>query len=207
MAAPVSLMDNVVASLFGAFADPLGLSLADKAAENARAATAVEEGPALDPTPGFSVSPETQGPNAPPGETIGQMSNVANDISMSLDPAEGMANVDAGPGPDPSADFDGGYGIDWGAGDGGGGGGDPSGGDSGGGGGGPGGGGEAGLYKGGPVKGLLGPNPKGPDEGYKALKSGEYVIKKSSVKKYGEGILGAINQGKIPKRKLAGLLG
>lgn len=52
-----------------------------------------------------------------------------------------------------------------------------------------------GMYKGGYVKkGLLaGPNPKGPDDGYAALDHGEYVIKASAVKKYGKGLLDAIN--------------
>ena len=54
---------------------------------------------------------------------------------------------------------------------------------------------------------LKGPDPKGPDQGYGALLSGEYVIKKSAVKKYGEGLLGMINEGKIPVQKMKSLLG
>ena len=54
---------------------------------------------------------------------------------------------------------------------------------------------------------LKGPDPKGPDEGYGALLGGEFVIKKSSVKKYGEGLLSMINDGKIPAKKLKSLLG
>jgi hypothetical protein len=54
---------------------------------------------------------------------------------------------------------------------------------------------------------LKGPDPKGPDEGYGALLSGEYVIKKSSVKKYGQGLLDMINDGKIPAKKMKSLLG
>jgi hypothetical protein len=54
---------------------------------------------------------------------------------------------------------------------------------------------------------LKGPNPKGPDEGYGALLGGEYVIKKSAVKKYGEGLLSMINDGKIPAKKMKSLLG
>ena len=54
---------------------------------------------------------------------------------------------------------------------------------------------------------LKGPNPKGPDEGYGALLSGEYVIKKSAVKKYGQGLLDMINDGKIPAKKMKSLLG
>lgn len=69
--------------------------------------------------------------------------------------------------------------------------------------------GEGQYAKGGKViKGhLKGPNPKGPDEGYGALLGGEFVIKKSSVKKYGEGLLGMINEGKIPVSKMKSLLG
>ena len=54
---------------------------------------------------------------------------------------------------------------------------------------------------------LKGPDPKGPDEGYGALLGGEFVIKKSAVKKYGEGLLSMINDGKIPTKKLKSLLG
>lgn len=54
---------------------------------------------------------------------------------------------------------------------------------------------------------LKGPNPPGPDEGYGALLSGEYVIKKSAVKKYGQGLLDMINDGKIPAKKMKSLLG
>lgn len=53
---------------------------------------------------------------------------------------------------------------------------------------------------------LQGPNPMGPDQGYGALKSGEYVIKDSAVKKYGIELMDAINSGKISKGKLRGLL-
>jgi hypothetical protein len=54
---------------------------------------------------------------------------------------------------------------------------------------------------------LKGPDPKGPDEGYGALLSGEYVIKKSAVDKYGAGLLNMINNGKIPAKKMKSLLG
>ena len=54
---------------------------------------------------------------------------------------------------------------------------------------------------------LKGPDPKGPDEGYGALLGGEFVIKKSAVKKYGAGLLGMINDGKIPVQKMKSLLG
>jgi hypothetical protein len=53
---------------------------------------------------------------------------------------------------------------------------------------------------------LKGPDPKGPDEGYGALLGGEFVIQKSAVKKYGEGLLSMINDGKIPAKKLKSLL-
>ena len=59
----------------------------------------------------------------------------------------------------------------------------------------------AGWAMGGMVKkGMLsGPNPAGPDDGYGALKGGEYVIKASAVKKYGKGLLGEINSGKFKR--------
>ena len=39
------------------------------------------------------------------------------------------------------------------------------------------------------------------------LDIGEYVIKKSSVDKYGKGLLDMINDGKIPAKKMKSLLG
>ena len=53
---------------------------------------------------------------------------------------------------------------------------------------------------------LQGPNPTGPDDGYAALKDGEYVINDKAVKKYGIELMNAINSGKISKGKLRGLL-
>jgi hypothetical protein len=53
---------------------------------------------------------------------------------------------------------------------------------------------------------LQGPNPEGPDDGYAALKDGEYVINDKAVKKYGIELMNAINSGKISKGKLLGLL-
>jgi hypothetical protein len=53
---------------------------------------------------------------------------------------------------------------------------------------------------------LQGPNPMGPDDGYGALKMGEYVINDKAVKKYGIELMDAINSGKISKGKLLGLL-
>ena len=42
---------------------------------------------------------------------------------------------------------------------------------------------------------LHGPNPPGEDDGYTALKRGEYVITKAAVEKYGKRLLDAINNG------------
>jgi antitoxin component HigA of HigAB toxin-antitoxin module len=65
-----------------------------------------------------------------------------------------------------------------------------------------------GLAKGGMVHGglMFGPNPPGPDDGAVNLDMGEYVIKKSSVNKYGRGLLEMINEGKIPAKKIRSLL-
>lgn len=66
-----------------------------------------------------------------------------------------------------------------------------------------------GLAQGGMVHGglMFGPNPPGPDDGAVNLDMGEYVIKKSSVNKYGRGLLDMINEGKVPAKKLKSLLG
>jgi hypothetical protein len=66
--------------------------------------------------------------------------------------------------------------------------------------------GEGGWAKGGLIDKLTGPDPAGPDEGYGKLQVGEYVIKKSSVNKYGKGLLDMINEGKIPAKKIKSLL-
>ena len=92
---------------------------------------------------------------------------------------------------------DSGGGSDSSGGDGGGGGGDGGGGD---------GGGDSGYAQGGLIKMLFGPNPAGPDDGAGYLQLGEYVIKKSAVKKYGQGLLDMINDGKIPAKKMKSLL-
>jgi hypothetical protein len=81
------------------------------------------------------------------------------------------------------------------------------GGDGGDGGGGGAGVGDGGYAMGGMVNTLLGPNPAGPDDGAGFLDRGEYVIKKSSVNKYGRGLLDMINEGKVPAKKLKSLLG
>jgi hypothetical protein len=66
-----------------------------------------------------------------------------------------------------------------------------------------------GMAKGGMVHGglMFGANPPGPDDGAVNLDMGEYVIKKSSVDKYGKGLLDMINEGKVPAKKMKSLLG
>jgi len=66
-----------------------------------------------------------------------------------------------------------------------------------------------GLAKGGYVHGglMFGANPPGPDDGAVNLDMGEYVIKKSSVDKYGRGLLDMINEGKVSAKKMKSLLG
>jgi len=65
------------------------------------------------------------------------------------------------------------------------------------------------MAKGGYVHGglMFGANPPGPDDGAVNLDIGEYVIKKSSVDKYGKGLLDMINEGKVPAKKMKSLLG
>jgi hypothetical protein len=53
---------------------------------------------------------------------------------------------------------------------------------------------------------VKGRNPPGPDDGYTGLDIGEYVIRKSAVKKYGANIFEKINAGQIPARRLKSLL-
>jgi hypothetical protein len=53
---------------------------------------------------------------------------------------------------------------------------------------------------------LMGANPMGQDDGYGALQSGEYVIKKNAVDKYGENFLGLLNSGKLTKKQINSLL-
>ena len=66
-----------------------------------------------------------------------------------------------------------------------------------------------GLAHGGMVHGglMFGMNPPGPDDGAVNLDMGEYVIKKSSVNKYGRGLLDMINEGKVSAKKIKSLLG
>jgi hypothetical protein len=66
-----------------------------------------------------------------------------------------------------------------------------------------------GMARGGMVDGglMFGMNPPGPDDGAVNLDLGEYVIKKSSVNKYGRGLLDMINEGKVSAKKMKSLLG
>lgn len=68
--------------------------------------------------------------------------------------------------------------------------------------------GPGGWAKGGVVtkKRLSGPNPKGPDDGYGALKAGEVVINPKAVKSYGKDVLLALNAGKIDPKAVKALL-
>jgi len=53
---------------------------------------------------------------------------------------------------------------------------------------------------------IRGPNPPGPDDGNTNIDIGEYVIRKSAVKKYGANIFEQINAGRIPAQRLKSLL-
>ena len=64
----------------------------------------------------------------------------------------------------------------------------------------------AGWYMGGLIDRVSGKNPSGPDDGQINAQVGEYVVKKSSVDKYGKGLLDMINEGKIPAKKIKSLL-
>ena len=63
-----------------------------------------------------------------------------------------------------------------------------------------------GWAMGGLIDRVGGPNPPGKDDGLGMLQLGEYVIKKSSVDKYGKGLLDMINAGKVPAKKIKSLL-
>jgi hypothetical protein len=65
----------------------------------------------------------------------------------------------------------------------------------------------SGAAMGGLITRVFGPDPAGPDEGQVNMMRGEYVIKKSSVNKYGRGLLDMINEGKVPAKKMKSLLG
>jgi hypothetical protein len=64
----------------------------------------------------------------------------------------------------------------------------------------------SGAAMGGLITSVWGEDPPGPDDGAKYLDIGEYVIKKSSVNKYGRGLLDMINEGKVPAKKIRSLL-
>ena len=64
----------------------------------------------------------------------------------------------------------------------------------------------SGAAMGGLITSVWGDNPPGPDDGAKYLDIGEYVIRKSSVNKYGRGLLDMINEGKVPAKKIRSLL-
>ena len=61
-------------------------------------------------------------------------------------------------------------------------------------------------FYGGLITNVSGRDPAGPDEGQVNMMRGEYVIKKSSVDKYGKGLLDMINEGKVPVKKAKSLL-
>jgi len=64
----------------------------------------------------------------------------------------------------------------------------------------------SGAAMGGLITSVFGPDPAGPDEGQVNMMRGEYVIRKSSVNKYGKGLLDMINEGKVPAKKIRSLL-
>jgi hypothetical protein len=64
-----------------------------------------------------------------------------------------------------------------------------------------------GAFNGGLITKVMGPNPPTPDDGTMFVQKGEYIVKKSSVNKYGKGLLDQINEGKIPAKKMKSLLG
>jgi hypothetical protein len=113
-------------------------------------------------------------------------------LDETIDPVTGIATPDGGGDSGSSASDSGATGSGGGMGNSGEGGGAP---------------GEGGWANGGLIDRVYGPNPPGPDDGAGMLDLGEYVIKKSSVKKYGAGLLDMINEGKIPAKKMKSLLG
>ena len=64
---------------------------------------------------------------------------------------------------------------------------------------------DANYARGGMVRGLIGPNPPGPDDGMAMLDRGEFVVRKKQAAKH-RGLLEAINKGKVSKRKARSLL-
>lgn len=65
-----------------------------------------------------------------------------------------------------------------------------------------------GYYKGGMVarSRLSGPDPKGPDDGHAGLDVGEFVVRKSAVKKYGQALFEHLNKGTLTAEMLQKLL-
>ena len=74
--------------------------------------------------------------------------------------------------------------------------------------GGKGAGGDSGWSKGGIITKakLSGSNPTGPDDGFGALDAGEYVIRTSSVNRYGADVMAALNAGRLPVAEVRKLL-
>jgi hypothetical protein len=66
---------------------------------------------------------------------------------------------------------------------------------------------DMGGFDGGLITKVMGPKPPTPDDGTMFVQKGEYIVKKSSVNKYGKGLLDQINDGKIPASKMKSLLG
>lgn len=126
-------------------------------------------------------------------------------LDETVDPITGQVVPDGGGGEGPGGGGDDGPGVgdsgpggssgEAGAAAGGAGPGGPGGGDSG-----------DGYAMGGLVSDVFGNDPAGPDEGQINIQRGEYVIKKSSVNKYGKGLLDMINDGKISAKKIKSLL-
>ena len=56
------------------------------------------------------------------------------------------------------------------------------------------------ALRGGKIKHTAG-KPIGKDDGLIPAQRGEYVVRKSAVKKLGTGVLDTINKGKLPARK------
>lgn len=56
---------------------------------------------------------------------------------------------------------------------------------------------------GGPIVGMTGGDPPGPDDGFITAKAGEYVLNRGAVARYGQGLLDAINAGQIDPKVLA----
>ena len=149
--------------------------------------------------------PDQYGPGISAGETLNrQMAQARADSAAAQANADAAANVGFVQAPGESGRGGGGGR----GGEGGGGGGVATGGNNGDASGGGDRGTRGGFAQGGYVsmQHLGGPDPEGPDDGYAALKDGEFVINDKAVKKYGIELMQAINSGKISKGKLRGLL-